>query len=138
MKNQNPLNIIYISEIGLKRYLIPKGLADFNIKAITAESYEKIKSQLKNKKPDLLLLEFEFMPDDINSMIRKITIDIPGIKLLMIGNFNSVEIAKSLLQSGAKGYYDQHCPDGTEGFVTAIRSVYNGETVIEASPYTRS
>jgi DNA-binding NarL/FixJ family response regulator len=138
MENQPTFNSVYISEILSKRQVMSKVLAPFNIQVnATAENYKKIKPRLKENNLNFILLEYDYMPNNIHALVKEIKTDNPEIKLLMIGAFNTMEIAETFLKSGADGYYDQHCVDGLEGIAKAMRSIYNGVPVIIPSTHRR-
>ena len=131
MVKQASLSIAYIVETLSARQLIEKYYPAYNIQVLaTAESYDKMKPRLNFKKPDLIILDYQFMPDDIHSLIKEIKADNPKVKLVLMGMYNTLDIVETFLKSGADGYYDHHSFDGFENFFKTMLEVKNGTTVI--------
>jgi len=95
----------------------------------TYASGHQLLDGLKNRQPDVLILDIQ-MPDKTgNECARIIHKKWPDIKMLVFSNMDSTFHVKDMLQNGCLGYITKNTNQIT--LLNAIRRVYEGEQFLE-------
>ncbi|WP_118973278.1 response regulator [Taibaiella koreensis] len=90
---------------------------------------EALMAGLEGHAPDVLLLDIQ-MPDITGDELLPVILKkYPGIKVLVLTNFDSALYANNMFRRGAKGYILKTAE--TETLIAAIKTVYEGGTFIE-------
>lgn len=86
---------------------------------------------LEHMVPDILLLDIQLPDKSGDELAPLILKTYPGIRILMLTNFNSPLYVHNALRNGAHGYLLKTTEEDT--LIDAIETVHNGGTFIEAS-----
>ncbi len=86
---------------------------------------------LKERRPDVLLLDIQLPDRSGNELARLITRNYPDIRILVLTSNNSTFHLKDMIRSGCKGYILKTADK--EALVNAIEEVYQGREYLEPS-----
>lgn len=86
---------------------------------------------LKQKVPDVLLLDIQLPDKNGDELAPVILKHYPTIKILTLTNFDSTLYANNMFKRGVHGYILKTAPNSL--LTEAIETVYNGQQFIEAS-----
>lgn len=86
---------------------------------------------LKERQPDVLLLDVQLPDIPGNELARTINKEYPEIRILALTSMDTSFHALDMLQHGCTGYLLKHTEHDT--LIEAIREVYAGEQYIDAS-----
>jgi len=89
-----------------------------------ADSIAAAKKDLAKFKPDLVLLELRLADGGGLDLIKWLTAQSPGLRILVISQYDEVLYAERALRAGAAGYINK--TEVTEEVLSAIRSVMAG------------
>ncbi|GEQ05825.1 nitrate respiration regulation response regulator NreC [Staphylococcus gallinarum] len=91
------------------------------------EAYQKVMQH----KPDVLIMDLSMPPGESGLIATsKISDSFPETKILILTMYDDEEYLFHVLRNGAKGYILKNAPD--EQLLLAVRTIYQGETYIDA------
>ena len=91
------------------------------------EAYQKVMQH----KPDVLIMDLSMPPGESGLIATgKISDDFKQTKILILTMYDDEEYLFHVLRNGAKGYILKNAPD--EQLLLAVRTIYQGETYIDA------
>lgn len=107
---------------------------DMEVVATAADGKEAYALVAKHR-PDVLLLDLSMPPGESGLIATgKIHSDYPETKILILTMYDDEEYLHHVLKNGASGYVLKNAPD--EDLLTAVRTVYKGETYIHPTMST--
>jgi len=124
------INVMLVDDHGLVRDGIKRLLNDIDgIKVIAeAETGEQAIRQVRQKRPDVILMDISMPGIGGLEATRKITRLIPGVKVIAVTIHDDDPFPARLLEAGAAGYLTKGCD--VREIISAIRSVYSGRQYI--------
>ena len=124
------INVMLVDDHGLVRDGI-KSLLN-KIDGITvvaeAETGEQAIRQVREKQPDVILMDISMPGIGGLEATRKITQSLPGVKVIAVTIHDDDPFPARLLEAGAAGYLTKGCE--VKEIISAIRSVYSGKQYI--------
>lgn len=95
------------------------------------QNKKELEKGIAKNTPDILLLDIRMPDEDGDAVAAWLRKENPGIKILALTNFDTIQYVKKMMKSGVEGYLLKNTDVTT--LVNAITTVYNGETYIEPS-----
>jgi len=90
-----------------------------------AGTAEETRSQVAKEKPDLVILDLRLKGADGLELIKSLVADFPGLRILVLSQFDAPLYAERALRAGAMGYVVKD--EAAEELLRAMRAVLNGE-----------
>ncbi|MEI7898379.1 MAG: response regulator transcription factor [bacterium] len=94
----------------------------------TASNGIELLDLLKQKKPDIILMDIKMPKMSGLEVTRIIDSKMPWIKIIVLSMYDHPSFIKELLKSGAKGFLSKNCTFNE--LCDAVRSVYSGKTFL--------
>ncbi|MBR9919746.1 MAG: response regulator transcription factor [Bacteroidetes bacterium] len=91
----------------------------------SAHSSDQLFNCLPTARPQVLLLDLNMSGQDYTRNIKQLQEEFPWVKVLIYSGYQSFDLAKSLLNMGAKGYL--HKSAEPVQLIEAIQAVHSGE-----------
>ncbi|MBU7217291.1 nitrate respiration regulation response regulator NreC [Staphylococcus gallinarum] len=103
---------------------------DMEVVGTAADGVEAYQKVMKHK-PDVLIMDLSMPPGESGLIATsKISDSFPETKILILTMYDDEEYLFHVLRNGAKGYILKNAPD--EQLLLAVRTIYQGETYIDA------
>jgi len=124
------INVMLVDDHGLVRNGIKRLLNDVDGIAVVAEAEtgEQALSQVRQRRPDVILMDISMPGIGGLEATRKITRALPGIKVIAVTIHDDDPFPARLLEAGAAGYLTKGCD--VREIICAIRSVHSGKQYI--------
>ena len=90
-----------------------------------ADNTADAKRLVEKCKPDLLLLDLRLKGGDALELIKSVRIEHPGVKVLVLSQYDELIFAERALRAGASGYIMKE--NATDEVLRAVRRVLAGE-----------
>ena len=91
----------------------------------TAENTAAAKRLVLECEPDLLLLDLRLKSGDSLELIKSMRVEHPGVKVLVLSQYDELMFAERALRAGASGYIMKE--NATDEVLRAVRKVLAGE-----------
>ena len=91
----------------------------------TAEDTAAAKRLVEECEPDLLLLDLRLKSGDSLELIKSMRVEHPGVKVLVLSQYDELMFAERALRAGASGYIMKE--NATDEVLRAVRKVLAGE-----------
>jgi len=124
------INVMLVDDHDLVRTGIRRLLDDIDGIKVVAEAGngEQAISQVRNKRPDVILMDVSMPGIGGLEATRKITRSLPDMKIIAVTIHDDDPFPARLLEAGASGYITKGCD--IREIINAIRSVYQGKQYI--------
>ncbi len=124
------INVMLVDDHGLVRNGIKRLLNDVDGIAVVAEAEtgEQAITQVRQRPPDVILMDISMPGIGGLEATRKIARSLPGIKIIAVSIHDDEPFPARLLEAGAAGYLTKGCD--VREIIKAIRSVYAGKQYI--------
>jgi len=101
----------------------------------TYDSGKMLLEGLKQKQPDVLLMDIQLPDQSGNELVRIISKRYPALKIIALTSMDTIFHIKDMMQHGCVGYVTKQA--GAEVLLDAIKQVYSGTEFLEESIETR-
>ena len=124
------INVMLVDDHGLVRNGIKRILDDVDGIAVVAEAEngEQAITQVRQRRPDVILMDISMPGIGGLEATRKIAQSLPGVKIIAVTIHDDDPFPARLLEAGAVGYLTKGCD--IREIVNAIRSVHTGKQYI--------
>jgi len=124
------INVMLVDDHGLVRNGIKRLLNDIDGITVIAEAEtgEQAIRQVRQQRPDVILMDISMPGIGGLEATRKITRALPGVKVIAVTIHDDDPFPARLLEAGAAGYLTKGCE--VREIISAIRSVYSGKQYI--------
>ena len=124
------INVMLVDDHGLVRNGIKRLLNDVDGIAVVAEAEtgEQAIRQVRQRPPDVILMDISMPGIGGLEATRKIARSLPDIKIIAVTIHDDDPFPARLLEAGAAGYLTKGCD--VREIINAIRSVYSGKQYI--------
>jgi len=124
------INVMLVDDHGLVRNGIKRLLNDIDGITVIAEAEtgEQAIRQVRQQRPDVILMDISMPGIGGLEATRKITRALPGVKVIAVTIHDDDPFPAWLLEAGAAGYLTKGCE--VREIISAIRSVYSGKQYI--------
>jgi two-component system invasion response regulator UvrY len=124
------INVMLVDDHDLVRTGIRRLLDDIDGIKVVAEAGngEQAIRQVRNKRPDVILMDVSMPGIGGLEATRKITRSLPDMKIIAVTIHDDDPFPARLLEAGAAGYITKGCD--IREIINAIRSVYQGKQYI--------
>jgi DNA-binding NarL/FixJ family response regulator len=95
-----------------------------------ANSGEVALAVINKLRPDVVLMDIRLPGMNGIEVTRRLTSDLPGVRVLMVSAYDEDEYVRGALEAGAAGYLSKTAP-GKE-LVQAVRAVAGGTSVLQS------
>lgn len=94
----------------------------------TVQSASKTATAIMNHRPDLVLLDLRLKDGDGMKLLESLLLEFPGLRVLVLSQFDDLGFVESALKAGACGYVTKF--ETARDLVSAIRKVLAGQTYL--------
>ena len=124
------INVMLVDDHDLVRTGIRRMLDDIDGIRVVAEAVngEQAITQVRNKRPDVILMDVSMPGIGGLEATRKITRSVPDMKIIAVTVHDDDPFPARLLEAGAAGYITKGCD--IREIISAIRSVHQGKQYI--------